>query len=147
MPWLKDLVNIIIDSKVLISALVRDSTTREIIISSDYNFFLPEFCLDEIEEHKKELIDKSRLYEEDFDELLISLLSYVKIIKTKDVVEYRERAFEIIGSIDKDDAIFFACALAYPGSAIWSNDAHFERQDKIKIYTTKSLIEELFGRY
>jgi len=129
-PWLKDLVNIIIDSKVLISALVRDSTTREIIISSDYNFFLPEFCLDEIEEHKKELIDKSRLYEEDFDELLISLLSYVKI-----------------GSIDKDDAIFFACALAYPGSAIWSNDAHFERQDKIKIYTTKSLIEELFGRY
>ena len=38
--------------------------------------------------------------------------------------------------IDKEDVIFIATALAY-NATIWSDDTDFQKQNKIKILTTK----------
>ena len=63
-------MRIIIDSNVLFSALIRDSTTRRIILEYDYFFLFPSFIFEEVEKHKEELFKKSKMTKEDFDSLL-----------------------------------------------------------------------------
>jgi predicted nucleic acid-binding protein len=66
-------VKLVLDTNVLISALLKSSTTRAILLHPSFEFFLPEFSLEEIRRHKPELRKRSRLTEEALD-LLLSLL-------------------------------------------------------------------------
>lgn len=45
---------------------------------------------------------------------------------------------------DPKDSLFIACALSNPNSVIWSDDKHFKKQNIIKVYNTKEIIELLF---
>jgi len=46
-------------------------------------------------------------------------------------------------SADQEDAIFVACALSMPNSAIWSNDKHLKKQDLATVYTTEEFLRIL----
>lgn len=85
---------------------------------------------------------KSNLSEGEFERLVDDLLKYLKIIRTEDIIDFREEANKIIGSIDKDDVLFFAAALAF-SCQIWSDDLHFRQQQRIKILTTQDLIADI----
>ena len=135
-------MNIVVDTNIFISALIKNSLTRDLIVNSQQNLILPEFEFIEIENHKEEILRKSYLSENEFKILLNKLLKYVKIIKTEETINYKQEAFDIIGEIDEDDTIFFATALAY-NAVIWSDDKHFQKQDKIKILTTQDMIKLL----
>ena len=132
-------MNIVIDTNIFISALIKDSITRDLIVNSEDNLIFPEFELEEIEKHKQEILEKSGLSETEFESLLSQLLEYVTIIKTEEINNYREQALEIIGQIDENDIIFIATALAFD-ALIWSDDKHFKMQDKIKTLTTEDMI-------
>ena len=56
---------------------------------------------------------------------------------------YKEKSINIIGKIDMDDAVFFACALAYENSIIWSDDKKLKNQDKIQVLNTKEIIHTI----
>ena len=133
-------MNIVIDTNIFISALIKDGMTRNLIISSKDSLLIPEFEFDEIEKHKKEILEKSKLSESELNNLFSNLLKYVAVIETEKIIGYRGEAFEIIGKIDKDDVIFIATALAF-NAAIWSEDSDFQKQNKIKILTTKDMIK------
>ncbi|MFH1311056.1 MAG: PIN domain-containing protein [Nanoarchaeota archaeon] len=132
---------IIPDSNILISAIIKNSITRSIILSSDNKFLLPEYSLTEIKRHEMEILYKSGLSKEEFNLMMKKLVKYIRIVKTDEIIRYREKADKIIGKIDEDDVLFIACALAFPKSIIWSNDEHFKLQKIIKTYNTKELIE------
>ncbi|MBD3204289.1 hypothetical protein GF327_08400 [Candidatus Woesearchaeota archaeon] len=53
-------MKIIIDSNVLFSALIRDSTTRNIIFEYDSFFLFPSNIFEEMQEHIDELYKKQR---------------------------------------------------------------------------------------
>ncbi len=99
-------MNIVVDTNVFISTLIKGGLTRYLIVNSQNNLLFPEFELIEIKNHKQEILEKSGLLEEEFQILLENLLKYVKIIKTKEVINYRRQAFDIIGKIDEDDVLF-----------------------------------------
>jgi len=82
----------------------------------EYNgyFLFPSFIFEEMEKHKGELLKKSQMSVKDFNLLLNLLLKKVMIVPTEVLFQYRKEACEIIKNIDPDDAIFIACALAYP---------------------------------
>jgi len=63
------------------------------------------------------------------------------VIKTDNFIKYKNFAEKIIGDIDKDDVQFIALALAF-NCPIWSDDRHFQKQNKIKVITTKEMIQE-----
>ena len=135
-------MNIVIDTNIFISALIKDGLTRNIIVKSKDNSILPDFELDEIYNHKNEIMKKAKLSEKDFDILLLRLLRYVRIIPVDLIINKKGEAFNIIGYIDPDDVIFFATALTFNAS-IWSDDKHFIMQNKIKILTTKDMVRML----
>ena len=58
-------MKIIIDSNILFSALIKDSTIRKIILNYDEFFLFPDFIFQEMEKHKQELFDKSGMNEND----------------------------------------------------------------------------------
>lgn len=131
---------IVLDANVFVSALLKDSETRRILISSEEVFLFPEIILEEIGGNRKELVAKSGLSEEDFDGLIKKLLKYIVVVSSDSLLPYREEAYSIIGEIDVKDVPYIAAALAFNGSVIWSNDRHFEKQDRIKVLKTKDMI-------
>ncbi|PIN95239.1 hypothetical protein COU53_00365 [Candidatus Pacearchaeota archaeon CG10_big_fil_rev_8_21_14_0_10_30_48] len=132
-------MNIVTDTNILISALIKNGITRDFIVKSKNNFIIPEFEVYEIYEHKNEIIKKSKLSEREFDTIFLRLLRNIKIIPTDLIIDKKEEAERIIGHIDKDDVQFIATALTF-NCSIWSDDKHFKKQNKVRILTTKKII-------
>ena len=132
-------MNIVIDTNIFISALIKNSVTRKMLTDFKINFLIPEFELEEIRNHKQEIILKAGYSEREFDILLLRLLKYVKIAPNDIICKYSKEASEIIEKIDNKDTQFVAAALAF-NCPIWSDDKHFKQQNRVKILTTKNMI-------
>ena len=129
----------VIDTNILISALIRDSTTRKIIVESDWEFCYPEKAFHEVRKYKNLVLEKSCMDEKDYTETLNYLLKHIKLIPEEVVQEKHDEAFNLLGKIDPDDVIFLATALSLDNSKIWSDDSHFEKQDKVMVFKTKHI--------
>lgn len=136
-------MNIVIDSNILFSALIKDSITRKLILNYNGLFLFPEYIFEEIEEHKAELFEKSEMNKEDFNLLLSLILKKVLIVNNEILLSYKQQAVDIVKDIDLDDALFIACALAYSDSILWSDDKALKKQDKVKVFNTHEIIEIL----
>ena len=64
-------MKLVADTSVLFTALLKRSTVRELLLNPLFEFYVPEFCIEEIKKHAKEIADRSRLSVE----ILLSLLS------------------------------------------------------------------------
>ena len=128
---------IVIDTNILISALIKDSITRRLIVSSGMNFCYPEISLHEIRKHKKLIMEKSGLSEKELGSLIERVLEYIVLIPTEVITEHIGEARSVMLKIDTKDVVFIATALSFKNSIIWSDDKDFERQNAIKVITTK----------
>ena len=135
-------MKVILDTNILISALIKDSITRRIIFESGLNFYYPEISLNELHKHTNLILKKSNMGKKDLDLLLNRLLNYIRLIPEHRIVNCLNEANILLGHIDHDDVVFIAAALI-SNAAIWSDDKHFQKQKSIKIFTTKDMIEEL----
>ena len=134
-------MKLIIDTNILISALIKDSTTRKIIFYSPIELYYPEISSKEIEDNKDIILQKTGLDENDYNALLQELMKFVTLIPYKDFENKLMEANEIFGKIDVDDVIFIALALSTQNNGIWSDDTDFGRQDNIKIWKTKDVLK------
>lgn len=133
-------MRIVIDTNIILSAIIRDSITRHIIVSLGASFYYPEPSLDEIGRNKKEILEKGNLSEEEFKAILATLFKYITLVKTDELKEHMKKADLIIGAIHSNDVIFVAAALAKE-AIIWSNDGHFQKQKEIPVRTTSEMIQ------
>ncbi len=139
-------MKLVLDTNILISALIRDSITREILIHPEMEYILPEFALEEIGNHKEEILQKSGLSKSDFGLLLEYLKDNIVLIPDKEII-HKELAKQIMKNIDLKDSIFIALALSIKNDGIWSRDTDFEKQARIKVWKTKDLIDYLGIRH
>jgi predicted nucleic acid-binding protein len=107
-------MRLVVDSNIIFAAIIKDSTTRRLLLTLDDELFFPAIILDEFEKHKNELARKSGLNTEEAERLLHRLTARMVLIKTEELLSYREQAIAIIREIDIDDTLFIACALANP---------------------------------
>ena len=132
---------IVIDVNVLLSALIKDSTTREIIVKSGQDFYFPELSLNKIRKYKELILKKSGLSELEFLVILHNLLRFVRIIPIEEILKNRDKAKEIMEYIDPEDVIFIAAALNYNDAIIWSDDKHFDKQNEVLVLKSRQIIE------
>ena len=133
-------MKIIVDVNIILSALIRDSTTRKIILNSEFDFYFPEPSLHKIRKYKSYILEKSGLSEEEYDKIMATLFKYIKLVPTEEIEKNWDEAKKIIEHIDKEDVVFIATALSIIDSVIWSDDGHFEKQDKVKVLKTEEII-------
>src|SRR3990172_9856332 len=122
-------MKLVIDSNIIFSALSKNSTTRNIILSDAFDLNAPEYIFSEITKHKELLLRKSRLDERDFDALLLLLQKHIHLDSYEKYDKKMTVAEDILKDIDITDSPFLALALAL-NCSIWSNDGHFKQQDK-----------------
>lgn len=133
-------MKIVLDTNILMSALIKESAVRFLIVHSPYKLFLPEFSFIEIKRHLPIIKKKSKLSEQEISIIMEILLKNIKIIPMETLVKYHKKAFNIMGQIDRDDVEFVAAALSINDAIIWSDDAHFKRQNRIKVLNTKEIL-------
>lgn len=132
---------LIIDTNIIFSALVKGGTTRELLINPPCNLYSPEHMIYEIRKYEDLIIEKSELTKEEFETLFGLITENIIIMEKEDYLEKLNEADEIIGSIHKGDVPFITLALSIPNNGVWSEDKHFEKQERIKIWKTKDIIE------
>ena len=133
-------MKIVLDTNILISALIKDSITRKIIFESNSEFYYPETSLHELRKHKNLILQKSGMNEKELEELLDKIFSHIKIVSEENIKKHIAEANKLIGEVDINDVVFLATALSVSDSVIWSDDKHFEKQDKVKVLKTKDMV-------
>lgn len=132
-------MRLVIDTNIIISALIKDSVTRRILADQKFQFVIPEFALSEIDKYKEEIISKSGLNKTNYNLLLTEIMENVDVIPAVEINKVSE-AIKIMDHIDPKDTVFIALALSIHNDGIWSDDKHFDQQNKIKVWKTKDLL-------
>ena len=132
---------LVLDSNIIFSALIKDSSTRKIIIDSKEKFLFPEFIFQEAEKHMNILIKKSGMEIKHYTQLLQLILRRVEFVPNSKLLKHKEESLRLTKNIDINDALFVACALAYPGSAIWSDDKKLKKIKRMKVLNTKEIFQ------
>ena len=134
-------MKIVLDTNVLISALIRDSATRKLIIEMEDELVYPEDGIKEIRKYKDLIIERSGLGEKEVNSLLNLLLDYIELVPHNLIKNTLNEAEDIMLEIDEKDVIFIATALVFNGAIIWSDDKDFKKQDRILTKTTSEILE------
>ena len=134
-------MRIVIDSNRVIAALIKDGLTRTIISSRNIAFYSPEHVLEEVEKYLPYIITKSKMSKENI-ELLFALFSEnIETVSDYDIKRKMPEAKKIMENIDINDAPILACSLAIRNHGIWTEDKHFEKQDKVRTWKSVELLD------
>lgn len=133
-------MRLVIDTNRIIAALIKDSTTRRIILTSGIRFITVGLSLKEIEKYRCEILTKAGIDGETFDEILSDLFEKIDVVDDVVIEKWMKMAREIMDSIDADDTKFVALALSVENDGIWSEDEHFFKQKVIKTWRTAEVL-------
>jgi predicted nucleic acid-binding protein len=133
-------MKIVVDSNRIISALIKDGSSRAILCSFEHEFYAPLFLKEEFEKHKDLIAKKSGLEKKEVNELFNMIMKNISVVGNFEIEEKLKDAERIMGHIDIKDVPFVACCLAEKCDGIWSEDKHFDRQKEIKIFKNNDLL-------
>ena len=133
-------MKIVIDTNMIIAALIKDSKAREIIISDYFDFVSPDFVLDEIYKYEDYICEKSGLSKDEFELLIALIFQKIKIISSQYYKDYLKESKKIMEE-DVKDAPYVACYFALKCTGIWTNDNDYKNKEKIKVLSTKDLLK------
>ncbi|WP_436931697.1 PIN domain-containing protein [Halosimplex halobium] len=133
-------MKLVVDANVVISALVADSKTRELIVTLEPGLLTPAFVYDEVENYEGLIVEKSGMEPDRVTQFIDLLFQYIEVVPADDFYPAIERADEAIGNTDPDDVLYLACAIA-SDAAIWSDDSDFDEQNLVSTYSTSDVID------
>jgi len=132
-------MKLVVDANVVISALIADSKTRELIVTLEPNLLTPAFVHDEIENYEDLIVEKSGMGPDRVTQFIDLLFQYIEVVPADEFYPAIEKADAAIGDTDTDDVLYLACAIASDAS-IWSDDSDFDEQNLVKRYSTGDVI-------
>jgi predicted nucleic acid-binding protein len=124
-------MRLVIDTNRVMAGLLKDSTSRRIILHRSFSFFAPDYIETELFKHRLYLMKKAKVTTEDFDLILVPFEDFES--------EY-QHAIEVMKAVDENDAPFLAVGIALGIGHIWTEDRHFQKQDLIRVCSTHDLI-------
>ena len=135
-------MELVVDANILVSGLIKDGITRELMLNNDLDLYTSDFIFIELFNHIKEIAKKANMEINEFTDTVEILIveSDLKTITTDEVRPFIDRANRI--SPDIDDALYFSVALKL-NCAIWSNDKELKNQNHVKVYSTTDLVKML----
>ncbi len=114
---------IIVDTNIVFSALIsRPSPFTDLLLGSDYRFYVCELVIVELFNHKDKLVGASRLPEDQIVRVLYTLMRQLNLFK-EDLItpEHRQIAFSLCRDIDETDTPHIALTLELNG-LLWTGD-------------------------
>lgn len=114
---------IIVDTNILFSALLRDkSRFSELLLDSNYRFFICEQVLVELFKRKEKILKTSQLREEEIVTIYQILLKRINLYKEDLIaIENLATAYELCRDIDETDTPHVALTIELDG-LLWTGD-------------------------
>jgi len=97
-------VKLIVDTSVLIPALIKNTIVRELLLNPLFEFYVSEYCIEEVERHLNEISKRSGLSVENIYVLLGILLASVQVVPAERIFERIMDAEKIILTLRPNDA-------------------------------------------
>lgn len=138
-------MRLVVDANVVLSALITDSTSRELIVTLEPDLVTPAVVHDEIDRHFDLVVEKSGLDPDRVRQFVDLLFSSIETVPVRDFQDHIDAAETGIGDTDPDDVLYLACALGVDG-AIWSDDGDFREQELVPVFTTDEIVESFETR-
>ena len=132
-------MKLVIDTNIIISALIREGLTRKMLLFPGIKLVTPEITFNEIENHIGIISIKSKLPKDDIQQILYVLFKNIETIPESRWWNHYTQAEKMIGNKDPKDVPFIAVAIALTVDGIWSNDRDFESQSLFKVWKTTEL--------
>jgi predicted nucleic acid-binding protein len=139
-------IRLVVDANIIFSALIKDnSITRKILNSKFFEFYCPYYVIRELNRYEDLIILKREKLNQKmpYNILLPLILKKINKIPKEEYEDKIKEAYEIMKDIDEKDTHYIALALKL-NCPIWSNDNDLKKQNKVKVYNTKELLEEFF---
>ena len=137
-------MELVVDTNRIIAAFIKDGLSRKIILSQKFSLYTVEFGLAEVEKYKASIKKKAGINEQEFNFLMKRLLSKIAVLSEKEISKKSVTgALELLKDVDIDDVPFAALSIELGCKPIWSDDKHFKKQKKIRIFSTKQIGEKL----
>jgi len=133
-------MKLVVDVNVVISALIADSKTRELVVTLEPKLLTPKVIHGEIGNHEALIVEKSGMDADRVQQFVDLLFQYIETVPASEFYPYIEEAEEAISNIDPDDVLYVACALARE-AGVWSDDSDFDEQDLVPVFTTGEVVE------
>ena len=133
-------MKLVVDANVVISALIADSKTRELIVTLEPELLTPEVVHVEIGNYESLIVEKSGMELERVRQFIDLLFQYIETVPASEFYPYIEEADEAIGDTDPDDVLYVACALARD-AGVWSDDSDLEGQNLVPVFNTHGVSE------
>lgn len=137
--------HLVVDTNIIISALLKDSLIRNLIRSDIFDLYSLFLSQEEVKKYMPLIIERTGITKAEIEHTLSEIYSHITLMNEKTLGETINEACSVMDTIDAGDSPFLALALVLPVNGIWSDDKHFQKQRRIKAWTTKQLIEEIIS--
>jgi len=138
-------LKLIVDTNIVLAAVIRDSTTRRLLFEPRLELLSPDFLFEEGKRHTQEDEDirvKTGLSTDELTALFEMACTRIKLVPFSEYSEKIQEAKKL--SKHKEDEPYFAVALK-TRCPIWSSDKGMMEQNEVEIITTGQLISWLNG--
>lgn len=131
-------MKLVVDSNILFTFFWKNAAAADLFVFQNLELYSPEFALEEIEKYASEIIRKAKMTEREFLDIKKEIQMLITFVPLAPYKSFLQQSVKI--SPDKDDVDFFAVALL-KDCPIWSNDKRLRQQTKVRIMTTKEVID------
>lgn len=139
-------MELIVDANVLLSSLLKEAITRELLLDSRLKLFAPEHLILETSRHLKENSDlrkRMKLKDQELEELFSLLTGRIETFPKEIYQPFYQKALTLAPHFE--DAPYLALAL-FLKLPVWSNDKGLRDQEEVRIIPTQELID-LLSKY
>ena len=134
-------MNIVVDTNVIVAALLRKGIVRELLLGYPGSFITPKFCIEEIWEHR-DVWGRGCCADDELREV-VDLLAADVLVVASEVVYYSKVRQASILTDDPDDIPVIALALAIENDGLWTfNRKDFSKpalKSRVKVLSTSEV--------
>ena len=134
------LLRLVVDANVIVAALLRDSTTRRLLILGGHELHAPRLLFEEIGEHWAEFVKRSGIPPEALQEVLRVLRGYISEHDWSEYADSLRGAQAALDPADVEDAPYLALASFLSADGVWTEDRRLLEQAAVKTFRTRDLL-------
>lgn len=111
-------MELVLDANVFFRILISQGEIMGLVFNQSIFLFAPERMREEFEKHRTEIMSKSALSDEDFDNLFSMLSDIIEFVSIDEYASFIPKAKELLRGHDKDEDFIALCM--YKNCKLWT---------------------------
>lgn len=133
-------MRLVVDANIILSALLRDGATRELVLHAPLELFAPERLATEVARHVDEMAQRSQADRLVIHSLVRRLLDRIQQVPAHLIQPHAAEALHRCRRSGRKDAVYVACCLAVHAS-LWTHDRRLSEEAGFGVVTTHELLD------